>query len=80
MMAVGATTEIKKAILLAIEQVIGDYYRSIERFNDDPRTTHTLVVKVLQQARGNLLTDSPLVTRPRVRAWARLSRVFYLST
>jgi hypothetical protein len=31
---VDATMEIKQAILLAIEQVTGDYCRSIEAFND----------------------------------------------
>jgi hypothetical protein len=72
--AVGATTEIKKAIFLAIEQVTGDYYRSIEAFNDHPRTTHALVVRVLHRARGNVLADSPPAPRQRVGAWARLFR------
>jgi hypothetical protein len=72
--AVDATMDLKKAIFLAIEQVTGDYYRSIEAFNDHQRTTHALVVKVLQTARGNMLGESPPATRQSVRAWARLFR------
>jgi hypothetical protein len=75
MVSVDATTEIKEAILLAIERVTRDFYRSIESFNDHPRTTHALVVKVLQQARGNMLADSPPATRPRMGTWARLFQV-----
>ena len=75
MVAVDATTEIREAILLAIEQVTRDYYRSIESFNDHPRTTHAPVVKVLQQARRNMLANSPPATRPRMGTWARLFQV-----
>jgi hypothetical protein len=75
MFAVDATMEIKTAILLAIEQVTGNYYRSIETFNDHPLTTHALVAKVLQRARANMLADSPPATRQRVGAWARLFQV-----
>jgi hypothetical protein len=53
--AADAITDLKKTILIAVEQVTGDYYRQIEAFNDHPRTTHALVLKVLQQARGNML-------------------------
>jgi hypothetical protein len=74
--AVDAITELKKPILLAVEQVTGDYYRSIEAFNDHSRTTHALVVKVLGRARENMLADSPPATRQRVGAWARFGRVF----
>jgi hypothetical protein len=75
MMAVDAGSELRKPILLAVEQVTGDYCRSIEAFNDDPRTTHALVLKVLGRARENMLADSPPATRPRVGAWARLFQV-----
>jgi hypothetical protein len=76
MAAVDATAEIKQAILLAIEQVTGDSYRSIESFNDHRLTTHALVLKVLGQARENILADSSTATKQRVRAWARFGRVF----
>ncbi|HEV2551715.1 MAG TPA: hypothetical protein VGU20_30680 [Stellaceae bacterium] len=54
MMAVGATLELRTPILHAIEQVTGRDYVRIERFNDHPRTTHGLVIKVLHKARENL--------------------------
>jgi hypothetical protein len=76
MIAADATTELKKVILLAIEQVTGDYYRHIEAFNDHPRTTHALVVRVLQQARENVLSDSPTVTKRPIGTWARFGRFF----
>lgn len=41
-----------------------DYLR-IERFNDHPLTTHELVVRVLHQARENMLDD--LAGRPAAR-------------
>jgi hypothetical protein len=76
MAAVDATPEIKKAILLAIEQVTGDYYRSIESFNDHRLTSHGLVLKVLGHARANLLSDSSTATRRRVGAWARFGKIW----
>ena len=75
MMAADATIVLKEPILLAIEQVTGRTHR-IEAFNDDPLTTHALVVKVLQQARENILTDSPAALKERVGAWAGLFQVF----
>jgi hypothetical protein len=46
-------------ILLAIHHVTGQRYRRIEAFNDDPATTHALVVEVLYQARERLLALRP---------------------
>ena len=43
MMAVDAVSELKKSILLAIEQLTWHTYPSIEAFNDQPATTHALV-------------------------------------
>ena len=74
--AVDAITETKNAILLAIEQVTGDYCRSIESFNDHRLTTHALVLKVLSQARENILSDTSTATEQRVGAWARFGRFF----
>ena len=51
MHAVGATRDIKNAVLLAIGQVTGRHHCSIENFNDYSRTTHALVMSVLRQAR-----------------------------
>jgi hypothetical protein len=76
MMAVDASSELRKPILLAIEQVTGHYSRSIVSFNDHRLTTHTLVLKVLEQARENVLSERSTATRQRVEAWARFGRVF----
>ena len=48
---------------MAIQQVTGRDYLRIEMFNDHPMTTHGMVVKVLNQARDNIL--SGVMTRPR---------------
>jgi hypothetical protein len=73
--AVDAVGELRKPILLAIKQVTGHHYLSIETFNDNQLTTHALVLKVLGQARKNMLADSPPATRQRAGVWARLFQV-----
>ena len=63
MMAADATIALKEPILLAIKQVTGRDYLRIEMFNDHPLTTHSLVVKVLHQARQNVVSgvaDRPM--------------------
>jgi hypothetical protein len=55
MMAADATIALKEPILMAIRQVTGRDYLRIEMFNDHPLTTHALVLKVLHQARDNLM-------------------------
>lgn len=55
MMAADATIALKEPILLAIKQVTGRDYLRIEMFNDHPLTTHALVVRVLNQARENII-------------------------
>ena len=55
MMAADATIALKEPILLAIKQVTGRDYLRIEMFNDHPLTTHGLVVRVLGQARENIV-------------------------
>ncbi len=62
MMAADATIALKEPILLAIKQVTGRDYLRIEMFNDHPLTSHGLVVKVLHQARDNIVAG--VVTRP----------------
>jgi hypothetical protein len=76
MMAVDASSELRKPILLAIKQVTGHHYLSIETFNDNQLTTHSLVVKVLGQARKNMLSDSSTATKRPVGAWARVAQIF----
>ncbi|HWI25552.1 MAG TPA: hypothetical protein VN668_01195 [Stellaceae bacterium] len=55
MMAADATIALKEPILLAIKQVTGRDYLRIEMFNDHPLTTHGLVLRVLNQARENIV-------------------------
>jgi hypothetical protein len=57
MKAADATYVLKAPILQAIEQVTGRGDERIEMFNDHPLTTHALVVRVLHQARENMLDD-----------------------
>jgi hypothetical protein len=76
MLAVDAVSELRKPTMLAIEQVTGHHYLSIETFNDHRLTTHALVLKVLAQARENMLSDSSTATRQRVGAWARFGKAF----
>ena len=74
--AVQAEKELAEPIMLAISQVIGRKWWIIHTFNDDPRTTHADVLKVLRQARENILSVSPAVPKECVRAWARLFQLF----
>ena len=63
MMAADATIVLKEPILMAIKQVTGRDYLRIEMFNDHPLTTHATVVRVLSQARENIVAG--IVDRPR---------------
>jgi len=88
MMAADATVALKEPILLAIRQVTGRDYLRIEMFNDHPLTTHGLMLRVLHQARDNVLrgvterpphtTPAPTVTRwaGALRPWAKLRELF----
>jgi hypothetical protein len=73
--AAHAEKELAEPIMLAITQVTGRN-RWIHRFNDDPLTTHADVLKVLQQARENVLTAGPVVLKERAGAWSRLWSAF----
>ena len=81
-----ATTMLSEPILLAIKQVTGRDYRKVEVFNDNPLTSHSLVLRVLHQARDNVLSGrfapplaSPVAASPSgtgmLRPWA-LQRLF----
>jgi hypothetical protein len=88
MMAADATTVLKEPILLAVKQVTGRDYLRIEMFNDHPLTTHTLVLKVLNQARENIVNgvvDRPVVMASTsgaawwggpIKPWSQLRRLF----
>ena len=73
MMAADATIALKEPILLAIKQVTGRDYLRIEMFNDHPLTTHGLVIRVLHQARENIVhgvAERPMaLAAPQTGAW-----------
>jgi hypothetical protein len=71
MMAADATIALKEPILMAIKQITGRDYLRIEMFNDHPLTTHALVVKVLSQARDNIVTG--VIERPATYAAAPMT-------
>jgi hypothetical protein len=50
-----ARKELASPILNAIREVTGRTYVRIESFNDDPLTTHALVVRVLRRAQDSIL-------------------------
>ncbi len=76
MEAAGGEVELKRPILLAIEQVTGRSYARIEDFNDHPMTTHPLVVRVLWQARENTIIGAPQAARQRIGTWALFRQAF----
>lgn len=70
-----AVTELKAPILLAIEQVTG-HIRRIEDFNDHPTTTHALVMRVLCQARANIINGTRRPPQQMIGTWALFRRAF----
>jgi hypothetical protein len=73
--AVGGGFDLRKPIQLAIKQVTGNRRSRIEVFNDDPLTTHALVVKVLLQARDNTVRAAPYAIEHELTVLGRLRRV-----
>jgi hypothetical protein len=47
-------TRLQPAILDAMTEVTGKPYGSVEAFNDDPETTHFLLMRVLERARADV--------------------------
>jgi hypothetical protein len=87
MMAADAAVVLKEPILLGIKQITGRDHLRIEMFNDHPLTTHGLVLRVLNQARDNLVAGvlegpslpGPVSARGRwtgsSKPWERLRRL-----
>jgi hypothetical protein len=57
MQTVEARQILDPIILRATRQIGRKYYWRIEFFNDDPRTTHADVLRVLRLARENIITE-----------------------
>ena len=75
MRAAEAVAELKAPIRLAIEQLTG-HVLPIEDFNDHPTTTHALVVRVLRQARENIVDGAPQAAQQRIGTWALFRQAF----
>lgn len=56
MQAVDARQLLEPIILRAAREVSGRHYWRVESFNDNPRTTHSDVLRVLRRARENIIT------------------------
>ena len=67
---------LKLPILRAIQEITGKEYWRIESFNDDPATTHALVLQVLERARQNLAggeSRSAIPAAAKIHLWERLT-------
>jgi hypothetical protein len=67
MQAVEARQILEQIVLRAAREVGGKCYWRIEFFNDDPRTTHADVLRVLRLARENIITG--MIEGERFRPW-----------
>lgn len=76
--AVGGVEVLDKPVSLAIAQVTGRplFTISIPEFNDHKRTTHALVMRVLRQARANILRPDEQPPAPPAPLFAWLRRLF----
>ena len=72
MQAVEARQILEPIILRAAREVGGKCYWRIEFFNDDPRTTHADVLRVLRRARENIVAG--MIESDRRRPWHRRLR------
>jgi len=71
--AVAAEQMLAPIVLDAIRRVTGRAYWRIEAFNDSRLTTHALVLRVLSQARAQILAGelAPIPPCPRIASWFR---------
>ncbi len=75
MQAVEARPLLEPIILRAAREVGGRHYWRVEFFNDNPRTTHADVLRVLRRARENIIAGMIEGTpRPWYVRWAKALR------
>jgi hypothetical protein len=67
--AVDGRQELARPIIRAAREVSGKRYWRIESFNDDPRTTHRDVLRVLQRARESMVIG--ITASREARPWGR---------
>jgi hypothetical protein len=70
MEAAQARQMLEPVILRAAREVGGKRYWRIEFFNDDPRTTHADVLRVLRRARDNVIHS--MIDGDRRRSWRQM--------
>ena len=70
MEAANAQLTLEPIILRAAREVGGKRYWRIEFFNDDPRTTHADVLRVLRRARDNIIHS--MIDGDRRRSWRQM--------
>ena len=68
--AANARQILEPIILRAAREVGGKRYWRIEFFNDDPRTTHADVLRVLRRARDNIIHS--MIDGDRRRSWRQM--------
>jgi hypothetical protein len=64
MTAVDGRQELTRPIFRAVREISGRRYWRIESFNDDPRTTHQDVLRVLRRARENIIIGTAASREP----------------
>lgn len=69
MQAVDARQMLEPLVLRAAREICGKRYWRVEHFNDDPRTTHADVLRVLQRARENVV--SGIIEGKHDRPWSQ---------
>jgi hypothetical protein len=70
MEAANARLILEPIVLRAAREVGGKRYWRIEFFNDDPRTTHADVLRVLRRARDNIIHS--MIDGDRHRSWRQM--------
>jgi len=70
MEAANARLILEPIVLRAAREVGGKRYWRIEFFNDDPRTTHADVLRVLRRARDNIIRT--MIDGDRRRSWRQV--------
>ena len=68
MIAAGAFETLEPIVMRSIRESAGRRFRRIEEFNDSPNTTHSDVMRVLNQAREHIFTGNNAIDHtPSVR-------------
>jgi hypothetical protein len=70
MEAANARLVLEAIVLRATREIGGKRYWRVEFFNDDPRTTHADVLRVLRQARENIIHS--MIDDDRRRSWGEI--------